>query len=180
MLDATVERIIMGLTEKSKWYRHFGLDTESLKRMVRLECRKNLALLEPLQLSKKRMARSEAVLVAVARNLELGAFEALLGAGDHAEKALSELRKVKIPARSEDGVAGGNEEAEGGTAVDIQIIRLHVRMHAVVALADVVDQLPAENRSGMMAIDFRLRLRNIQQGLLAIDRALAPGKKSSK
>ncbi len=177
MRDVVAERLL-DIAGRTDWMRYLALDTKAIRRLVRLECRKNLALLEPLHRDGHLGVSKNVAAVEIARCLEVGAFEALLGPGDAAEKALRELKKIKISKSAEDGdtpAGNGKKSSKGKSPEDtaeIRIMRLHVRIYAVKALAEIDTRLRADQLDGLASVKFVQRLTNIRKSLLAIDRAL--------
>jgi hypothetical protein len=88
--------------EKTKWFREAGLDTNTIKRLIVTECRKNLALLGPLKLEDSSVSQNAPAIVAVASRIQYDAIEVLLALDDKANKAFRELAEIPFePAQVE-------------------------------------------------------------------------------
>ena len=164
------------LFEKTKWFREAGLDTSTIKRLVLIECRKNLALLEPLNLNDESVAQDAPAIIAVARRIEFASLEALLATDDKANKTLEELRDLPLQQRDEDsdlGVIPKKQPADKPVSVGERIIRLYVRMNSLRTFAEIWSEGEAKRLGGVREIRFRTRLKNLRDTLLKIESALS-------
>jgi hypothetical protein len=172
MLDAI--KMMMGAASDlyERWREMQGLrkDAEALRRLMLLECRRNLALLEALKLDGD-AAQDDPALKHVAQELEVKVLEQLFLPGKGAAKMLAELEAVDrelLEASDHDELEAGQPEREGADSMSL-LMRLYVRCVAVQKLA----RLPAEGEA-LRAIRFRTRLANIRRWNRSLVPALDP------
>jgi len=164
------------LLEKTKWFREAGLDTGTVKRLVLIECRKNLSLMEPLKLKDSSIDQDASAIVAVAARLQFEAIEYLLTGDDKANKAFEELAGIPFETTAR---GGDNSEHKLSDSADSRIslierlLRLYVRMYSVKTFAEIALSNGVEGCDGTRQVQFRKRLRNIQKVLLALESAMS-------
>jgi hypothetical protein len=176
LMIGTIAQSGWSLFEKTTWFREAGLDTKTLKRLVLTECRKNLALLEPLKLQDSKVAQNAPAIVGIASKLQYESIEILLAIDDKSHKAFKELDKVPFETSatdSEDSMEVVVESNSNQISLSTRIQRLYVRMHAVKTFAEIEIGGAGGQVDGSTQIKFRMRLANIQKVLLALEKLLA-------
>jgi hypothetical protein len=161
------------LIQNSKWFREHGVSTDALKRLLVLECRKNLALLDVLDLDGDQIPNDASGYLAVCRHLETGALEMLLADSTASSKLMAQLAKEKInipdETDAEDVLNQANNTTKKEASTTDRLLRLYVRLTTVRTIASLWTK---DDRQGYRHIAFATRLRNIKKVYVDIVRAL--------
>ena len=163
------------LFEKSKWFREAGLETGTIKRLVLIECRKNLAILNTLSLNDNSLSQTEEVFVTVARRIEYSAIEMLIASDDKANKTLNELHKLEMRHEKDELDLESRDKSNNEKkviSVGERLIRLYVRMYSLRILGQIWSE-QSGTRTGIRKIYFRTRLKNLQDALISIEKSLS-------
>lgn len=98
----------------------------------------------------------------------------LLTADDKANKALSELRGLKLRHEEAESEADSSDrclDEEATISVGERLIRLYIRMYSLRTLGEIwVDQYSP--KAGIRRIHFRTRLKNLREALLIVEKSL--------
>jgi hypothetical protein len=137
------------LFDRWRDYRAVRQEASALIRLLYLECRRNLALLDALKLDG---AQDDADYVEVAHALETAILEQVFLVGEKQTKVLEHLRKKPE----------GAEDEDAHDAPDA-LMRLYVRVTALQKIAS----LSAKGHA-LRSINYRKRLENVKKRLLDI------------
>lgn len=164
------------LFQKTKWFREVGIETSAMKRLLVMECRKNLAILEPLRLADTSVQQDAKFIVHVAEKIQLEAMEILLASTDESRKSLNMLSGIPfepLPCNGSESAEATELSTDPSVSVGARLLRLYVRMYAVKVFAGIQIGNPDSDIHGAATVHFRTRLRNIQRVLLAIEGRLS-------
>ncbi len=138
-----------GLFDRWQQYREAREDAAALVRLLYIECRRNLALLDALNLDG---SQDDPDYVNVAQGLETAILEQVFMTGEKQTKALDKIRQQ---------TASSSEEIPVNTTD--ALMRLYVKITTV----QKISRLDADGKA-LKAIHYRTRLKNVKQQLLQI------------
>ena len=156
--------------EKFAWYRQLGLDSTSIKRLLHLECRKNLSILEALSFDND-IKYDAHIYSLIAKHINYDVIELLLSSNDLSEKAFKELNQIPLIS-TEDLDSSHFSEKNEMISIASRLLNLYIRMHSVKTLASIFSDEKITSRDGLNKINFKLRLGNIKEALKALEKTL--------
>lgn len=100
------------ILEKSDWFNRLGLETQSLLKLVFIECRKNLSIIDALNFDGENILYDSPAFILIAKQIQYDSIELLLSGSDKANKTFDKLSAMDMVSKYDEDINPNNAKSE--------------------------------------------------------------------